>query len=187
MSLWTFAQIGDPSRIASEGDGSGAAMRTAPVGVLYPSSRLDELTRAAYECAIPAHGGQMAVCAAAAVAGAVSAALEGRSSAEVLTVALRASKDDESLRPCREASTIAGAVQEIYSDLAGRQHLIVEELAHRYFPDKPQTIVPLAISLALFTQSATANHLVGGEHRRRLRHGSLQLAAPLPEPSTLKR
>src|SRR5712692_3782087 len=86
VSLWTFAQIGDPSRIASEGDGCGAAMRTAPVGVIYPSSRLDELVRGAYECASPTHGGQMAVCAAAAVAGAVSAAFEGRSVDEVLTI-----------------------------------------------------------------------------------------------------
>ena len=70
-------QIGDPSPIASDGDGCGAAMRTAPVGVFYPSSRLEGLIRGAYECAIPTHGGQMAVCAAAAVAGAVSAAREG--------------------------------------------------------------------------------------------------------------
>src|SRR5580693_174320 len=53
VSLWTFVQSGDPSRIASEGDGCGAAMRTAPVGVFYSSSRLDELIQGAYECAIP--------------------------------------------------------------------------------------------------------------------------------------
>src|ERR1017187_8651942 len=39
VSLWTFVQSGDPSRIASEGDGCGAAMRTAPIGVFHPSSR----------------------------------------------------------------------------------------------------------------------------------------------------
>ena len=49
VSMWTFVQIGDPARVASEGDGCGAAMRTAPVGVIYPSSRLDDLTRGAYE------------------------------------------------------------------------------------------------------------------------------------------
>src|ERR1017187_257571 len=36
VSLWSFAQLGDPSRMASEGDGCGAAMRAAPVGVFYP-------------------------------------------------------------------------------------------------------------------------------------------------------
>ena len=56
-----IVQSGDPSRIASEGDGCGAAMRTAPVGVFYSSSRLDELIQGAYECAIPTHGGQVAV------------------------------------------------------------------------------------------------------------------------------
>jgi ADP-ribosylglycohydrolase len=167
VSLWSFAQSGDPSRIASSGDGCGAAMRAAPVGVFYPSSRLDELVQGAYECAIPTHGGQMAVCAAAAVAAAVSAALEGRPSAEVLTVALRASKEAESLRPFGEAATIARSIAEIHSDLAGRQRLVVDELAHKYFPNKPQTIVPLAISLALVTQSARETALlaanIGGD------------------------
>ena len=46
VSLWTFLQLGDPARIAPDGDGCGAAMRTAPVGVIYPSDRLD-LWRAA--------------------------------------------------------------------------------------------------------------------------------------------
>jgi ADP-ribosylglycohydrolase len=167
VSLWTFVQLGDPSRIASEGDGCGAAMRAAPVGVFYPTSRLDELIRGAYECTIPTHGGQMAVCAAAAVAGAVSAALDGRPSAEVLMVAIRASTEAESLRPGRKASTIAAAIQEIYSDLAKRKHLVVDELANQYFPNKPQNIVPLAISLALVTQSAQETALlaanIGGD------------------------
>ena len=129
-------------------------MRTAPVGVIYPSSRLDDLIRGAYECAIPTHGGQLAICAAAAVAGAVSAALEGRPGAEVLTVALNASKEAEALRPSEEAYTITRSIEEIYSDLVKRKHLVVDEIAQQYFPNKPQNIVPLAISLALITESA---------------------------------
>jgi ADP-ribosylglycohydrolase len=167
VSLWAFVQSGDPSRIASEGDGCGAAMRTAPIGVFHPSSRLDELIRGAYECAIPTHGGQMAVCAAAAVAGAVSAALDGRPSAEVLRVAIRASEEAETLRPSGEPATITRSIAEIYSDLVRRQHLIADELAHQYFPNKPQNIVPLAISLALVTQSAKETALlaanIGGD------------------------
>ena len=142
-------------------------MRAAPVGVLYPSSRLEELVRAAYECAIPTHGGQRAVCAAAAVAGAVSAALEGRPAAEVLAVAIRASTEAENLRPGGDAPTIGAAIREIYSDLVQRKRLAVDELASRYFPDKPQHIVPLAISLALVTRSAQETALlaanIGGD------------------------
>jgi ADP-ribosylglycohydrolase len=167
VSLWDFVQLGDPSRIASEGDGCGAAMRAAPVGVLSPSSRLDELIQGAYECAIPTHGGPTAVCAAAAVAGAVSAALDGRPAGEVLAVAVRASIEAESLRPRGEGSTMAVSIQQIYFDLAKRDHLAVNELANRYFPNKPQNIVPLAISLALVTQSAQQTALlaanIGGD------------------------
>jgi ADP-ribosylglycohydrolase len=154
VSMWTFLQLGDPARIASGGEGCGAAMRSAPVGVIYPSNRLDDLIRGAYECAVPTHGGQLAICAAAAVAGGVSAALEGRPRAEVLTVALRASEQSETLRPSDESSTIARSIEKIYSDLVSRKHLAVDEVARQYFPNKPQNIVPLAISLALITGSA---------------------------------
>ena len=92
VSMWDFVQIGDPGRIASGGDGCGAAMRSAPIGVLFPSTRLDDLIRGAYECAIPTHGGPLAICAAAAVAGAVSAALDGRTGAEVLAIAMKPPK-----------------------------------------------------------------------------------------------
>jgi ADP-ribosylglycohydrolase len=184
VSLWTFVQLGDPSRIASDGDGCGAAMRAAPVGVLYPSSRLHELIRGAYECAIPTHGGQMAVCAAAAVAGAVSAALDGRPVGEVLTIAIQASTGAEGLRRCAEAS-IAVFIQEIYSDLAKRKHLVVDEIASQYFPNKPQNIVPLAISLALVTESAQQTALlaanIGGDSDSVASMGSAIAGALHPE------
>ncbi len=150
VSLWAFAQTGDPARMASEGDGCGAAMRSAPVGVLYPTGRLDELIQGAYECAIPTHGGRLAIGAAAAVAGAVSAAVEGRSAAEILDAALRA---------C-EGIGIRESIETTYSDLAARKHLAIDELAQQYFPDRPQTIVPLAISLALITGSAEETALL---------------------------
>ena len=168
VKLWTFVQHGEPSRVALDGDGCGAAMRVAPVGVLYPSSRLGELIQGAYECAIPTHGGQTAVCAAAAVAGAVSAAHEGPPNSEVLAVAVQASAEAESLRPCGgESSTIAASIRLIHSDLAKRKHLVVDEIANQYFPNKPQTIVPLAISLSLVTHSAKQTALlaanIGGD------------------------
>jgi ADP-ribosylglycohydrolase len=102
--------------------------------------------RGVYECAIPTHGGQLAISAAAAVAGAVSAALDGRSKDEVLTVAIQAASARD--------STIARSLEAIHSDLAGREHLGIDEVAQQYFPDRPETIVPLAISLALITESA---------------------------------
>jgi ADP-ribosylglycohydrolase len=108
----------------------------------------------------------MAVCAAAAVAGAVSAALDGRPVGEVLTIAIQASTGAEGLRPCAETS-IAASILGIYSDLAKRKHLVVDEIASQYFPNKPQYIVPLAISLALVTQSAQQTALlaanIGGD------------------------
>ena len=146
VSLWSLLQAGDPARITSGGDGCGAAMRSAPIGVIYPPARLDALVRGAYECAIPTHGGQLAISAAAAVAGAVSAALDGRSKDEVLAVAIQAASARD--------STIARSLEAIHSDLAGRKHLGIDEVAQRYFPDRPETIVPLAISLALITESA---------------------------------
>ena len=117
VSMWTFVQIGDPARVASEGDGCGAAIRAAPVGVIYPSSSLEDRTRGAYECAAPTHGGQMAICGAAAVAGAVSAALEGRPSVEVLSVALKAAKKAEAFRPSEEVLTVMRSIETIYSNL----------------------------------------------------------------------
>jgi len=140
VSLWSLLQSGDPGHVAIEGDGCGAAMRAAPIGVLFPVSRLDELVRGAYECAIPTHGGQLAISAAAAVAGAVSAALAGLRGDEVLAVAVQAAK-----------GTMAEAIERTYSDLKRRARLVVDEVTA---PLEVRTIVPLAIGLAAITESA---------------------------------
>lgn len=165
-SLWTFQQIGDPNRIASEGNGCGAAMRVAPIGMLYSSKRLDDLVRGAYESSIPTHGGQLAVCAAAAVASAVSAAIDGKSVGEVLNLAVKAAAKAEQYRP-PASITIATSIQEIYEDLSRLDKLVVDYMTEKYFPDKPVTIVPLAINLALITESAEETILlaanVGGD------------------------
>jgi ADP-ribosylglycohydrolase len=140
VSLWSLLQSGDPGRVATDGDGCGAAMRAAPIGVMYPVSRLDELVQGAYECSIPTHGGQLAISAAAAVAGAVSAALAGLRGEEVLAVAVQAAQ-----------GTMAEAIERTYSELKRRGRLAVEEVAA---PLEVRTIVPLAISLAVITGSA---------------------------------
>ncbi|NIW98406.1 MAG: hypothetical protein GWN13_09235 [Phycisphaerae bacterium] len=153
-SMWTFQQIGDPNRIASEGDGCGAAMRVAPVGVLYSCERLDELVKGAYESSIPTHGGQLAICAAAAVAAAISAAIDGKSVGHVLSLAVKAARKAEQYRPPAGSITIAASIQEIYEDLSRLDKVVVNYIAEKYFPDKPVTIVPVAINLALITESA---------------------------------
>jgi ADP-ribosylglycohydrolase len=45
VSMWSFVQAGDASRIACDGDGCGAAMRVSPVGVLSRSTEMDIISR----------------------------------------------------------------------------------------------------------------------------------------------
>jgi len=169
-SLWTLHQSDDPSRTASDGDGCGAAMRVAPVGVLYSPNRLEDLVCAARESSIPTHGGQLAICAAAAVAGAVSAALEGWPAADVMKLAIQAAQKAESFTPPLKGnatSTMAAAIQKMHDDLSAHESLLASELAEKYLPDKPETKVPLAINLALLTESSQQTILlaanVGGD------------------------
>ena len=71
-----------------------------------------------------------------------------------MAVALRASQRAEALGPSSEPFTMTQCIVQVYADLKGRMHLAVEDVARRYFPNRPETIVPLAISLALITGSA---------------------------------
>ena len=169
-SMWTFHQLGDPNRTASDGDGCGAAMRVAPVGVLYSPRRFDELVRGAYESSIPTHGGQMAICAAAAVAAAISAALEGMPATEVLKLAIEGARKAEAFAPAAKGKatpSIAASIQEMHANLSRHDTLLESELAEEYFPDRPENKVPLAINLALITVSAEHTTLlaanVGGD------------------------
>jgi ADP-ribosylglycohydrolase len=183
--MWAFQQLGDPARIALDGNGCGAAMRVAPVGVICRPDRIDQLVQGAYECSVPTHGGQLAICAAAAVAGAVSAALEGLPVKEVMDVTLHACKKAEALRPPAGRMSIAASLETIYSDISQSKRAAVHELAEKYFPDKPENIVPLAISLALFTESAEETILLaanlGGDSDSVASIGGAVAAALHPE------
>jgi len=185
VSMWSFFQLGDPARIASEGDGCGAAMRVAPVGAIFPPDSLDRLIRGAYECAIPTHGGQLAICAAAAVACAVSAAIEGAPATEVMAAAVIASKEAETFRLSKRASTISASLERIYSDLRTRKRLAADDIAQQYCPDQTENIVPLAISLALITESAEETALlaanIGGDSDSVASIGSAIAGALRPE------
>jgi ADP-ribosylglycohydrolase len=131
---------------------------------------LDELVRGAYESSIPTHGGQLAICAAAAVAGAVSAALEGKPAEEVLDRAVEAARKAEAFAPSSRAEarpTMAVLIRTMHEDLSTHDTLLVSDLAEKYFLNKPENKVPLAINLALLTESAEETILlaanVGGD------------------------
>jgi ADP-ribosylglycohydrolase len=153
-SLWEFHQAGDPARTATEHDGCGAAVRVAPVGMLYRSSSVDALVLGAREAAIPTHGGSLAIAAAAATAAAVSAAIDGGSPHEVLALAVRAGADAERRWPGAGPPAFAAAIRAVHDDLARMPTLGAADIATRCFPDGPLTIVPLALALATLVHSA---------------------------------
>jgi ADP-ribosylglycohydrolase len=167
VRLWEFLQKADAAATATTGDGCGAAMRAAPAGVIAPSHDLEALVQAAYETSISTHGGQLAICAAAAVAAAVSAALDGHNATQVLEAALSASRLAEKFRPATDGLTMTACIQAVHSDLARLNRLSPDAIAERHFPDKPAAIVPLAISLAVITESAEDTALlasnIGGD------------------------
>jgi len=144
-SLWEFHQAADPARIARNHDGCGAAIRVAPVGILYASERLEDLINGAREASISTHGGALAIAAAAATAAAVSAAIDGASPRQVLELAERAAG--------RVSKVFVQAVRTVHDELRGLPALRPADVAARYFPNQPLTIVPLALGLATVMQS----------------------------------
>ncbi len=165
-SLWEFHQAGDPSRVTGIHDGCGAAVRVAPVGILYHSNRLDELVEGAREASVSTHGGALALAAAAATAAAVSAAVDGAAPPAIIELAQRAARQAETARAGAPSATFANAIAVIYQDL-GRRALRHAEIAASYFPSSPLTIVPLALALGAVAGSVQEGVLlatnVGGD------------------------
>jgi ADP-ribosylglycohydrolase len=153
-SLWEFHQAGDPTRTTENHDGCGAAIRVAPVGILYTSDRMDELVNGAREASISTHGGALAIAAAAANAAAVSAAIDGASPAHVLAHAERAALQAETQCRSGPGSVFATAIRTVHDYLANLPALDPSEIAEYCFPNQPMTIVPLALGLATIMQSA---------------------------------
>jgi ADP-ribosylglycohydrolase len=166
-SLWEFHQAGDPARVTDRHDGCGAAIRVAPVGILYRSGRLEQIVAAAREASVSTHGGALAIAAAAATAAAVSAAVDGASSFDIIEIAQRAAALAERDRSGSATAAFAEAVQTIHEDLHQRSELQAAEVAARYFPNGPLTIVPLALALGTVMPSAEAGILlatnIGGD------------------------
>jgi len=154
QSLWEFHQAADPTRIAASHDGCGAAIRVAPVGIVCQSDSLDELVNGAREASISTHAGSLAIAAAAATAAAVSAAIDATSPEQVLELAERAAAQAENRWSSRAAPAFANAVRAVHDDLASLPVLHATLVATRCFPDRPLTIVPLALALATLMRSA---------------------------------
>jgi ADP-ribosylglycohydrolase len=152
-SLWEFHQAGDAARVADRHDGCGAATRVAPVGLLYPSNRLDDIVAAAREASIPTHGGALALAAAAATAAAVSAAVDGRPPVEIFELAERAAVQAEAERSQTSDATFAGAMRDVRRELSEWGALQPDYIASVCHPVTPLTIVPLAIALATTADS----------------------------------
>jgi ADP-ribosylglycohydrolase len=152
-SLWEFHQAADPMRIAVAHDGCGAAIRVAPVGIFYASSALHQLVRGAWEASVSTHGGSLAIAAAAATAAAVSAAIDGASPQDVLELAEEAAAQSENQCAGR-VPAFATAIRTVYDRVASFSPLTSADVATCCFPNKPLTIVPLALGLATVMRSA---------------------------------
>lgn len=167
LQLGKFQQIGDPRRITYEGRGCGAAMRVAPIGAFYKTDELDSLLHAVFKASIPTHGEQEAICAASAIAAAVSAAVEGKNEEFILNYSILAAKEAEKYRPVSSKNNIASLISEIYTDLSNFEDLTPSRISQKYLPERTHTIIPLAIALALLTRSAEKTTLlaanIGGD------------------------
>ena len=153
-SLWEFHEAGDATRVTLDHNGCGAAIRVAPVGILYRSARLDDIVAGAHQASISTHGGPLALAAAAATAAAVSAAIDGANSDEILRFAQVAGERAEQKRSGTRDTVFARAVGAVHDDLSRLPALDADDVAHRYAPTDPLTIVPLALALATLMESA---------------------------------
>ena len=153
-SLWEFHKAADPLRVATSHDGCGAAIRVSPVGIFHSSSSLEKLVIGAREASISTHGGSLAIAAAAANAAAVSGAIDGASGDEVLQLAAAAAADADRRWPSGSGAAMSDAIRAVNRDLATLGVLRPVDVAARWFPDNPMTIVPLALGLATVMRSA---------------------------------
>jgi ADP-ribosylglycohydrolase len=160
LQLGKFQQLGDINRVAYDGDGCGAAMRVAPVGIIYSSNRLQEIVAAVFESSIPTHGGQLAISAAASIAAAVSASIDGKQDSEIFEIAVQASREAKKYRIPSDDVKFDEVLIHMYEDLGRQKDLNIRYLNANYFPKTTINIVPLAISLALITKSAEKTALI---------------------------
>lgn len=94
----------DPAEAGRTGDTNGAAMRIAPVGILMPPQPLDRLVDKVAETCLATHNTGLAIASAAAVAAAVSSAIDGAGWREAAEMAVAAARTGE-----RRGNWVAGA------------------------------------------------------------------------------
>jgi ADP-ribosylglycohydrolase len=186
VSLGRFQQRGDPDFVCYEGDGCGAAMRVAPIGIAYSWRRMEHLAEAVFQACVSTHGGQFGICAAASFAAAVSAAVDGESSSDVLDAALDGAREAERYRPPSSTGNMALALRRMYSELGPEgKNLSMRLQEDDCFPDRPIVIVPLAITLALVTGSSRETILlaanIGGDTDSVASIGGALAAAMFPD------
>ncbi len=153
-SLWEFHQAADPARMATDHDGCGAAIRVAPVGVVFRPARFDDLVNAAREASIPTHGGSIAIAAAAATAAAVSASVEGWAAEEIVAFAESAAAEAERRWPGDPSVSLARTLRKVHSDLSSVTQPRWAEMAARSPSTHALAVVPLALCLATLMDSA---------------------------------
>ncbi|MFD3157565.1 ADP-ribosylglycohydrolase family protein [Haloimpatiens sp. FM7330] len=160
LHLGKFQQFGDVNRVVYDGDGCGAAMRVAPIGIIYSSDKIHEIVSAVFESCIPTHGGQLAICAAASIAGAVSAAIDGKSTDEILKIAVNASIEAQKYRNPTGNYKYNEILINMYEDILQQNEIDINYLNDKYFPKTTINIVPISIVLALITKSAEKSTLL---------------------------
>lgn len=162
LLIGRFQQKNDPDSTATDGDGCGAAMRMAPVGLKYSYKNLTELVKAAVQASISTHGGYIAVSSASAVAATVSAALEGCVAEELISLACEAARETAQHISVDEHGPFETYLEEIYTELKNVpvNKLLEYLLAKPLLPNHTPEIVPLAIALAVITESATETTLI---------------------------
>lgn len=129
-------------------------MRVAPIGALHACGNLQPLLSEVFEASIPTHGGRIGICGAAAIAGAVSAAIEGKPANDILQYAVLAARQAEKYRPASSDENVADILVAVYEDLAKQPVLSLEYIKDNYMPWKTPHIVALAITFAIRTRSA---------------------------------
>jgi hypothetical protein len=84
----------------------------------------------------------------------VSAAIDGAPPQEVLDIAVEAAACAEHRHVGSDVSRLAAAIRSVHERLAGFSSLTSAVVAECCFPDRPLTIVPLALGLATIMPSA---------------------------------
>ncbi len=162
---------GQPAQLTGRfGDTNGAAMRIAPVGIEVPTDPLAGLVQRVAETCRITHNTGLAIAAAAAVAAAVSAGIEGASWDDVKGIALAAAREGESYGHWAAGGSIARRIELALSlgDNSSRREATADIATIIGTSVAAQESVPAAFGLLEATggdpwQAALASANIGGD------------------------